>query len=145
MTDIREIPEGQTKLAAPALLELRPQWKTTDALVELVDRRLRPGGYRIVGAFDDDHDVAVSILGFRDAWAAAWGHHLYVDDVSTLPEARGRGHADRLVSWIEAEARRLGCESVELVSAVGAHRAAAHRLYMRHHLTITAHHFTLAL
>jgi hypothetical protein len=24
-----------------------------------------------------------------------WGHHLYVDDLSTLPQARGKGHAMR--------------------------------------------------
>ncbi|WP_345432665.1 GNAT family N-acetyltransferase [Actinoallomurus vinaceus] len=146
MTEVREIPEGQTKLAAPAMLALRPRWETVDAVVDLIDTRLRPVGYRLVGAFDDDdHDFAASVIGFRVAWTSAWGQYLYVDDLSTLPEARGRGHADRLLSWVEVEARRLGCEALHLDSGVSPDRAPAHRLYMRHNLAITAHHFTVAL
>ena len=75
----------------------------------------------------------------------AWGHYLYVDDLSTVPAARGRGHADLLMAWVVDQARRLGCEAVHLDSGVGADRAAAHRLYMRHHLRISSHHFQLEL
>ena len=39
----------------------------------------------------------------------AWGHYLYVDDLSTVPAARGRGHADLLLAWVVDEGRRLGC------------------------------------
>ncbi|UGT43837.1 GNAT family N-acetyltransferase [Nocardia yamanashiensis] len=144
MTEIRELPEGRTDLAAAALLELRPRW-STDTLVELIDERLRPAGYRLVGGFDGAHEFAVAALGFREAFNTAWGHHVYVDDVSTLPEARGHGHAEALLTWVIAEARRLGCEAVHLDSGVGAQRAAAHRLYMRNHFAITSHHFTLEL
>lgn len=125
------------------MLALRPRWETAAAIVELIDTRLRPDGYRLIGGFDGIHEFAVSALGFREGRSTAWGHYLYVDDLSTLPEARGHGHADQLVSWAIAEARRLGCEAIHLDSGVGPTRAAAHRLYMRHHLAITAHHFTL--
>jgi hypothetical protein len=47
--------------------------------------------------------------------------------------------------WVADEARRLGCEAVHLDSGVGADRAAAHRLYMRHGMGITSHHLTRAL
>ena len=145
VTEMRELPKGQTRLAASALLALRPRWETADAVVNLIDTRLRPAGYRLVGVFDEGYDFAVSVIGFREAWASAWGHYLYVDDLSTLPQTRGRGHADHLLRWVEAEARRLGCESLHLDSGVTIDRAPAHRLYMRHHLAITAHHFTVAL
>ncbi len=145
VTEIRELPEGQTKLAAQAMLELRPRWDTVDAMVDLIDTRLRPAGYRLVGAFDGVGDAAVAAVGFRENWATAWGHIVYVDDLSTLPEARGRGYADLLLRWVEDEARRLGCEGLHLDSGVGADRAAAHRLYMRHHLRISAHHFQVEL
>jgi GNAT superfamily N-acetyltransferase len=143
MIDIRELPEGQTNLAAAAMLALRPRWDTTEAITKLIDMRLRFDGYRLAGGFDDTHDYAVSAIGFREMRNTAWGHHLYVDDLSTLPEARGQGHADRLLNWVIAEAKRLGCEAVHLDSGVGPERFAAHRLYMRNHLAITAHHFTL--
>ncbi|MGA8329664.1 MAG: GNAT family N-acetyltransferase [Mycobacterium sp.] len=72
----------------------------------------------------------------------AWGHYLYVDDVSTLPNARGRGYADLLTRWVIEEALRLNCEAIHLDSGVGEERAAAHLLCMRNHLQITAHHFS---
>ncbi|MEV6275031.1 GNAT family N-acetyltransferase [Nocardia sp. NPDC051832] len=145
MTEIRELPAGRTGLAAAAMLELRPRWETPEALVALIDDRLRPAGYRIAGIFDGETESAVSVIGFREAWNTAWGHFLYVDDLSTLPTARGRGHADLLLSWVREEARRLGCEAVHLDSGVALDRAPAHRLYMRHHLAITSHHFSVAV
>ncbi|MFJ9370700.1 GNAT family N-acetyltransferase [Nocardia sp. NPDC101769] len=145
MTEIRELFEGQTELAAPPLLVLRPRWGSIEAIVDLVDNRLRPTGYRIAGIFDGEHDAAVTVIGFREMWTSAWGHLVYVDDVSTLPDARGRGHADQMLTWVEDEARRLGCTAVHLDSGVAADRAPAHRLYMRHHMAITAHHFERAL
>ncbi|MFE1596129.1 GNAT family N-acetyltransferase [Nocardia sp. NPDC058705] len=143
MIDIREIGSHETESAGPALLELRPQWKTTSRLAEFIDTELRPAGYRLIGAFEPASRAALSVAGFRESHSTAWGHHIYIDDVSTLPTARGRGHADALLTWITAEATRLNCTAIHLDSGVGPTRATAHRLYMRHHMSITAHHFTL--
>ncbi|MFC6009607.1 GNAT family N-acetyltransferase [Nocardia lasii] len=145
MIDIREIGGDDTESAGPALLELRPRWETTSRLVEFIDTALRPAGYRLVGVFESGSPTALSIAGFRESHSTAWGHHLYIDDVSTLPAARGRGHADALLAWITAEAKRLRCTAIHLDSGVDSTRAPAHRLYMRHHLSITAHHFALDL
>ena len=139
---VDEICEGSTALAAEALLLLRPRWRTTRELVTVIDTQLRPAGYRLVGVFRDDIATsAVAVAGFREVTALAWGHHLYVDDVSTLLAERGAGHADRLMTWLREEGQRLGCESLHLDSGVDADRAPAHRLYMRHKLRISAHHF----
>lgn len=141
MIEVREIPEGETERAGAAMLELRPRWDDAPALVAFIDRSLRPAGYRLIGVFDGDHSDAVAAAGFRELHSLAWGHYLYVDDVSTLPMARGRGCGDRLMDWLEQEAARLGCEGLHLDSGVAADRAPAHRLYMRHKLRISAHHF----
>jgi GNAT superfamily N-acetyltransferase len=146
---VREIPAGSTMQAADAMLVLRPRWGTPQALAAAVDEQLRPAGYRLVGVFEDgdgreqeaDGPRALAVAGFREMTMLAWGRLLYVDDVSTLPEERGAGHADRLLTWLEDEARRLGCEGVHLDSGVGPDRAPAHRLYMRHRMRISAHHF----
>lgn len=143
MTTIEEIPPGQTSRASAALLALRPRWETAAALADFIDTRLRPVGYRLAGVLEGGQ--ALSVIGFREVHATAWGHYLYVDDLSTLPEARGRGHGNELMDWVFDEARRLGCEAVHLDSGVGADRAAAHRLYMRRHMRISAHHFTAEL
>lgn len=145
MIEVREIPENETERAAMALLELRPRWKTATAVVDFIDNSLRPAGYRLVGVFDGDQPDAVASAGFREVHALAWGHYLYVDDVSTISAARQRGCGERLMDWLVEEAARLNCEGLHLDSGVAADRAAAHRLYMRHKLRISAHHFERAL
>ncbi len=141
MIEVREIQSGYTSAAAAAMLELRPRWGTAAAIVDFIDASLRPAGYRLVGVFGGADSDALAVAGFREVRALAWGHYLYVDDVSTVPGARRAGHAERLMDWLTEEARRLRCEGLHLDSGVGADRAPAHRLYMRHGLRISAHHF----
>jgi GNAT superfamily N-acetyltransferase len=141
LIEVREIQIGNTARAAAAMLELRPRWETTAAIVDFIDVSLRPAGYRLVGVFDERASDALAVAGFREVWALAWGHYLYVDDVSTVPGARRAGHGVRLMDWLTEEAQRLGCEALHLDSGVAADRAPAHRLYMRHGLRISAHHF----
>jgi GNAT superfamily N-acetyltransferase len=143
VAQIREIIEGQTAQAVEAMLLLRPRWKTADAVIDFIDTKLRPTGYRLVGAFEHSSGAASSIIGFRELWSTAHGHYMYIDDVSTLETARGNGLADELIRWVIAEAKRRQCDGVHLDSGVGSDRAAAHRLYMRNHMRISAHHFSL--
>jgi GNAT superfamily N-acetyltransferase len=130
---------GETGLAFEAMRALRPHRDDRDALVRRIDEVQRPQGYRLVGAFEDGSVVAVA--GFRVIESLAGGRCLYVDDLSTLPAARRRGHAARLLEWCAEEARRLGCDELHLDSAVGRERQDAHRLYFNQGLRITAFHF----
>jgi GNAT superfamily N-acetyltransferase len=66
---------------------------------------------------------------------------VYVDDLSTLPAARGRGHGGALLHWLADEARRLACEQLHLDSAVGPERLDAHRLYFNAGMRIASYHF----
>ncbi len=93
MVEVREISESQTAQAADALL-LLPRWRTREALVDFIDTHLRPAGYRLAGAFESGSATTASVVGFRGTRSTAWGHYLYVDDVSTLAATRGRGYAD---------------------------------------------------
>jgi GNAT superfamily N-acetyltransferase len=137
--DLREIGPGETGLAFEAMKALRPHHGDRDEFVRRVDEVQRPQGYRLVGAFEDGRVVAVA--GFRLIESLAWGRALYVDDLSTLPQARRRGHAGRLLEWCTDEAWRLGCEELHLDSAVGPERQDAHRLYFNQGLRITGFHF----
>ena len=73
----------------------------------------------------------------RDAWVER------VDDLSTLPAGRGKGHGEALLRWIFDEAQRLGCDEVHLDSGTVPERWAAHRLYHRVGMNIYSHHFTI--
>jgi GNAT superfamily N-acetyltransferase len=145
MPGVRELPAGETGLAARALLELRPQYGDAGRLAARIDDVQRVGGYRLLGSFEEGAAEASAAAGFRVVEMLAWGRGLYVDDLVTLPEARGRGHADALFAWLDEEAERLGCDSFHLDSGVGPDRADAHRFYFRHGMRIASFHFARGL
>jgi GNAT superfamily N-acetyltransferase len=139
---VREIPPGETALGYRAMRALRTDLESEPAFVTYVDETLRAEGYRMAGAFEDGTGHALAVAGFRVMHLFAWGGAgLYVDDLSTLPEARRRGHARALIDWMLDEARRLGCDQFHLDSAVGPARGDAHRLYMNAGLQIAAFQF----
>ncbi|MGA2005943.1 MAG: GNAT family N-acetyltransferase [Solirubrobacteraceae bacterium] len=143
--EVRELGVGETHRAHDAMRWLRPAYDSEQAFVAHVDGVLRPGGYRLVASLLGDREQALAVAGFRVADSLAWGHHVYVDDLSTAPEARREGHAGALLRWLETEGRRLGCAQLHLDSATGEQRFDAHRLYYNHGLAIDAHHFARRL
>jgi GNAT superfamily N-acetyltransferase len=140
MTEIEELGAGETVRAYDAMKALRPRIGSPSEFAERVDRRLRPEGYRLVGVRDGDTVVAVA--GFRVGHDLAAGTFLYVDDLSTHPDHRAKGHAGRLVDWLLEEARRLDCDTFELDSGTRPERDDAYRLYLNKRLAIRAMHFT---
>jgi GNAT superfamily N-acetyltransferase len=143
--EIRELSVGETHLAHTSMRSLRPAQEGECEFVEHVDGVLRAAGYRLVGAFAPDREQAVAVAGFRTGDSLAWGRYLYVDDLSTAPDARRQGHAGALLDWLVEEGRRLGCIQLHLDSGTGAERFDAHRLYHGHGLAIYSHHFARKL
>jgi len=136
----RELGPGETHLAFAALRELRPHLTSVEEFVARVDGVQRAEGYRLVASFADGDAGAAAVGGFRRMHTLAWGDQLYVDDLVTQEAHRRQGHAHRLLEWILAEARRLGCGQVHLDSAP--HRHAAHRRYLTAGYRISAFHFS---
>jgi hypothetical protein len=145
MPSVREIEAGETELAARALLELRPHAAPVSALVGAIDQGQRADGYRLVGSFEDGERDAAAVAGFRIGQMLAYGRYMYVDDLVTAADRRGRGHADRVFAWLLAEAARQACDQFHLDSGVGPERADAHRFYFRHGMRITSYHFARGL
>jgi GNAT superfamily N-acetyltransferase len=142
--ELREILPPDTGLAFPAMAALRPHFAEERAFVARVDQVQRAEGYRLVGVFEDAPH-ALAVAGFRVGHMLAWGRFLYVDDLSTLPEARRRGYGMQLLEWLRAEAERLDCDQLHLDSGVGPDRIDAHRLYFNAGLAITSFHFATRL
>ena len=90
---------------------LRTHYTDEAEFVRRVDEVQRPQGYRLVGAFDED-DRCLGVAGFRVIRNLAWGDSLYVDDLSTHPDGRRRGHGRALLEWCMEEGRREGCAAV---------------------------------
>ncbi len=142
--DVRELTADDCHLAYLAMRELRPQVGELESFVARVMRQFAQG-YRLIGAFDGEAPHAISVAGFRIDENLAWGRHVYVDDLSTLPEGRGRGGATALLRWIDALAAAEGITEVHLDSGVQPERQAAHALYFREGHRISSYHFQKAL
>jgi GNAT superfamily N-acetyltransferase len=139
---IRELLPGETNLAADAMLVLRPWVGSEEEFVRRVDDVQRAAGYRLIGYFVESREKAIAAAGFRVNDYLAWGHSLYCDDLSTLPEHRGHGYAAALLDWMIEEARRLVCGEFHLDSGVAADRESAHRLYFNKRMRIASFHFS---
>ncbi len=144
MTEVRELGEGETASAFAAMRALRGHLADEAEFVRRVDELQRPAGYRLVAAVEDDGSVS-AVAGFRVFEMLAYGRVLYIDDLSTLPAARRRGHARALLEWCAEEASRLGCASLQLDSNVGPERVDAHRLYFNNGMRISSYHFARTL
>jgi GNAT superfamily N-acetyltransferase len=140
VTGERELGPEETPLAFEAMRELRPHVSSVDEFVERVNGAQRPEGYRLVGSFADGEGSPVAVTGFRRFHTLAWGDQIYIDDLVTMEAHRGRGHGHRLLEWVVAEARRLGCGQVHLDSAPFRHDA--HRLYLNERYRISSFHFS---
>src|ERR1700704_1665503 len=111
---IRELLPPESPRAFDAMRALRPQLRDASEFVALVDESLRATGYRLIGVFEPEAEDAAAVAGFRVTQSICWGRFLYVDDFSTLPAARRRGHGRRLMDWLLAEAGRQGCGQLHL-------------------------------
>jgi GNAT superfamily N-acetyltransferase len=118
---------------------LRPHL-TLDQFLSLIPE-LKKETYRL--AFIEENGKAVSACGFRYLTTLFEGKYIYIDDLSTLPEARGKGHAGALFDFVVEIAKKEGLPAVHLDS--GHQRFDAHRLYLNKGMKIVYHHFRLQL
>jgi hypothetical protein len=118
--------------------QLRPQMPP-DYLEEMC--RIFAGGARMIVAVDGR---AVLGLGIWRRLEKTYSRtELYIDDLVTDESQRSKGVGHELLTWLEAKARELGCDSLCLDS--GTQRHDAHRFYFRERMTITSFHFRKAL
>lgn len=121
------------------LKHLRPHLSETDFLEKV--RRQEKEGYQLI--FISDQEGVKSVAGYRIAHFLAWGRVLYVDDLITLPEARGIGFGTHLLKWLMGEAKKHQCNGIHLDT--GIEREDAHRLYLNLGMKINCLHLSMDL
>ncbi len=117
--------------------ELRPHLEEASFLALI--REMMQEGYQLA-FIEGDNGYADAAIGFRYLQFTYNGKHFYIDDLSTLPEARGKGHGGALLDHVFDLARQKGYGVVTLDS--GHQRFDAHRLYLNKGFTIASHHFS---
>ena len=133
----------------PAMLALRAHL-TTDDVLERIRQQFNDG---FTLAFVDDETLgeprlaepAPAVIGYRILNFLHSGKTLYIDDLSTIPTARGKGYAGLLLDFVIEQGRKTGCQTISLDSGQNAARYDAHRLYLKKGFNITSHHFALTL
>lgn len=131
------IAETDEAIAAcyPVMRALRPHIAEADFVSRV--RRQERAGYRL--AFVEEAAGPVAVAGFRIGENLAWGRHLFVDDLVTLPPFRSRGYGARLLAWLRQRAAIEGCRQIHLES--GTQRVDAHRFYEREGMQMSSFHF----
>ncbi|GAA4453446.1 GNAT family N-acetyltransferase [Nibrella saemangeumensis] len=133
--------EADIRRCLPAMLALRPHLSEEQALTQIPVQQEE--GYTL--AFVDAGERVPAVIGYRIMHLLHTGKTLYIDDLSTLPEARGKGYAGMLLDFVIEQARQAGCAYVTLDSGHSPQRYDAHRLYLTKRFNIVSHHFALPL
>lgn len=135
--------ETDLQRCLPALRCLRPLLDDSTILALVKEQQTHE---RFSVAFvDSETDSAPAVITYRQMTLLVSGKTIYIDDLSTLPEARGNGYAGALLDFVIEQARQLGCQTVSLDSGHGPERTDAHRLYLNKRFRISSHHFMLTL
>ncbi len=136
-----ELAESDAEILAcfPVMQHLRDLESAAEFLRQV--RNQQNSGYCL--AFVTDGGKPLAVAGFRLGENLAWGRHLYVDDLVTLPEARSNGCGALLLVWLSQRAQSEGVGEIHLDSGIG--RADAHRFYEREGLKVSSYHFKRVL
>ena len=137
--------DADIRRCLPAMLALRTHLTPEQAYEQICFQQAND---RFILAFvesENPSESAPAVVGYRILHFLHSGKTLYIDDLSSLPEARGKGYASALLSFVTEQARQAGCQCVSLDSGQNPGRYAAHRLYLNKGFNITSHHFHLNL
>jgi len=132
--------ESDIRRCHVVMRELRPHLQKAEEFIDRVQRQGR-SGYRLV--FLEANGEVSAAAGYRVLESLFSGKFLYVDDLVTRGRDRSRGYGGILLDWLVEEARRHGCENLELDS--GVQRFDAHRFYFLKRMHISSYHFRLQL
>ncbi|MCF0049598.1 GNAT family N-acetyltransferase [Dyadobacter chenwenxiniae] len=120
-----------------AVQALRPQLGD-DLYLDAVKKTLADNRQII---FIEENDEAASVAVFETGYNLFRGSYIYIDDLSTLPEQRGKGLAGILIDWILDYAKKNDYAQVHLDSGVSEARTDAHRLYLNKRFQVASLHF----
>jgi len=120
-----------------ALLEFRPMLKEENLVEQSL--RMMKEGFKLIYIADDDKEEAAAILGFREYEMYRTDRIIYIDDLFTFAEHRGKGYAGALLDYIHLLAANEGISAVHLDSGYPLYPA--HRLYLNKGYVLPCHHF----
>lgn len=122
-----------------AMSLLRPHLKKEQFVLQI--KAMQDEGYNLI--YLSENNKTVSVAGYRIFSMLYCGKQLYIDDLSTIENYRGKGYASKLLNYLYEIAKNKNCISVQLDS--GPTRKTAHKLYFKENFSISAFHFNKEL
>jgi len=134
--------ETDAELAAcfELVQQLRPHLRSAQEFIDQVTTQSAQG-YRLLVVWDGERPVAAA--GYRRMDNLIYGAFIYIDDLVTDANERGRGHGEQLIEAVRDVARKQGC--AQLVLDTGLANALAQRFYFRAGLLSRGLHFSMEL
>lgn len=121
------------------LFALRPHLKRENFIRDV--RATLNDNRQLIYIEEDGTAVAASV--FEWGYNLYRGKYIYVDDLSTLQQARKKGYGASLLDWIFKYAADNGFRTIHLDSGANPGRYDAHRLYLNKGFNITSFHFAM--
>lgn len=119
--------------------QLRPHLTSKEMFISQVNRQ-QLLSYQII-AIKNSTGQVVSAAGFRITEFLAWGKVLYIDDLITSPDFRGKGYGSSLLDWLIEKAKSEKCQALHLDTGYTRHDA--HKLYLKADLKMKGHHLSI--
>ena len=107
--------------------------------VELILNMINEEGFKLVYILNENHTRAIAFIGYRFMQMLRTGSIIYIDDLYTDPQHRGKGYAGALLEYANKDALKKNIQSIHLDSGYMLHNA--HRLYLNNGYVLSCNHF----
>jgi GNAT superfamily N-acetyltransferase len=131
---------GEIAFCKEVLFAFRTNLDEATYIDQILDM-IQQESFKLVYIPNEDNTKAAAFTGYRTMNMLRTGPIIYIDDLYTDPQYRGKGHAGALLDYVTKEARDSGKQAVHLDSGYTLHPA--HRLYLTKGYMLACHHFAL--
>jgi len=132
----------QIAFCKDALFAFRPNLDEA-TYIDLIMEMIRNESFQLAFIPNDDNTKAIAFVGYRVMHMLRTSWQVYIDDLYTDPENRGKGYAGALLDFVDKFAENSKIDFVHLDSGYMLHNA--HRLYLNKGYVLACNHFAKTL
>lgn len=132
----------QIAFCKEALFAFRTNLESSTYIDSIIDM-MRDEAFTLVYIPNEDSSKAAAFTGYRLMHTLRTGWSIYIDDLYTDPQYRGKGYAGALLDYVDKIAIDAGIRFVHLDSGYTLHNA--HRLYLNKGFVLACNHFAKSL
>lgn len=138
MSLIRVTTREQVAFCKDVLFAFRTNLDETTYVDRIMDM-IANQAYNLVYIPNENNTSVAAFIGYRTMHMLMTSWTIYVDDLYTDPEHRGKGYAGSLLDHVDDQAAAAGIQFVHLDSGYMLHDA--HRLYLNKGYVLACNHF----